>query len=57
MEAKLIFWVLMLMWLVFGIATNWPAPGTKPWPLAGNILLWVLLALLGWHVFGAAVTK
>jgi len=57
MEAKMIFWMLMILWLLFGVFTYWPAPGTKPWPLAHTVLLWVVIALLGWHTFGAAITK
>jgi hypothetical protein len=40
----------MLIWLIFGCYKNpWP------WPLGGHIILWVLLALLGWKVFGPAL--
>jgi hypothetical protein len=55
MAIGILFWVLMILWLVFGTYTNWPEPGAKPFPLVGNLLLWVLLALLGWHVFGPAL--
>ena len=50
-----IFWVIMIIWFLFGLWTNWPAQGAKPWPLVGNVVLWVLLGLLGWAVFGGAV--
>jgi len=61
MTKGLLFWVIMLIWLVFGIFFYWPKrtdptkPGSAPWPLGGHIILWVLLALLGWQVFGAAI--
>jgi hypothetical protein len=48
------FWILMLFWLVFGFwqyratPTNYPLVG-------GNVLLFVLLLLLGWHEFGAPI--
>lgn len=51
MTRGLIFWVLMLIWLVFG---TWVAWGHHT-EVGGNLLLWVLLALLGWQVFGAMV--
>jgi hypothetical protein len=58
MSIALLFWVIMLVWLIFGVFTNWPkAPGQPPWPIGGHIILWVLLALLGWAQFGAAVHK
>lgn len=46
------FWVLMILWLLFGLLT-WN--GVIVWAYAGtvsNLLLWVLFALLGWKVFG-----
>lgn len=45
----------MLLWLVLGFYQNWPAPNTRPWPLGGHIILWILLALLGWKTFGPAI--
>ncbi len=31
MTLALLFWILMLMWLVFGLYLNWPAAaGTHP---------------------------
>lgn len=55
MSIALLFWVIMLIWLLFGLRTNWPVAGTAPWGLGGHIVLWVLLALLGWKVFGPAI--
>lgn len=49
----------MLFWLVFGLWVGWPrnAPGTSPnyRPIGGTLLLFILLVLLGWRVFGAAL--
>jgi hypothetical protein len=53
MTIALLFWILMLAWLIFGVLNAWPTPGTRPWPLGSHILLWVVIALLGWRVFGA----
>jgi len=51
MTIGLLFWVLMLIWLIFGFTRDWE--GWRGWGGVGSTLfLWVLLALLGWHVFG-----
>lgn len=57
MPLALLFWVLMLLWLVLGFWTSWPGqrPALPYGPLGSNLLLFILLGLLGWAVFGAAV--
>lgn len=61
MNKGTLFWVLMILWLIFGIIgafSAWPAAGAGLVvyvPLASSLLLWVLLGLLGWQVFGPAV--
>jgi hypothetical protein len=51
MTLGLAFWILMLIWLVFGF---WQYRTTPNWPNAGgDLLLFILLLLLGWHAFGA----
>lgn len=55
MSIGTLFWTVMLIWLIFGLFAYWPASvvGVGSFvPLGGNVLLWVLLALLGWKVFG-----
>jgi len=49
MTLGLAFWILMLLWLVFGLWYAYP----NHYLIGGNILLFVLLLLLGWKVFGA----
>lgn len=49
MSIGLMFWILMLLWLVFGLWTTWPNYHL----LGGNLMLFILLLLLGWQVFGA----
>jgi hypothetical protein len=52
MSIQLIFWMLMILWAIFGVIPI----GNAQVKLYGNtLLLFVLLALLGWRVFGAAV--
>lgn len=54
MTLGLAFWILMLLWLVFGLAWNWPGGpvvGTYG-PIGNTVLLFLLLLILGWHAFG-----
>lgn len=53
MTFGLVFWVLMLVWLVFGI---WQYYTPDPRLGIGNSLfLFVLFLLLGWKTFGAPI--
>ena len=53
MPLSILFWVLMIVWLVFGYIGR-PTPAT-PWYWPGHLIIFVLLAILGWQVFGAAI--
>ena len=55
MTRGLIFWVLMLVWLVFGIVWHFGVVGAPYGILGGVLLLFILFALLGWQVFGAPI--
>jgi len=58
MTIGLVFWILMLLWLILGVYWNWPAGGPQGpnYPVwGGNILLFILLLLLGWGVFGPPI--
>lgn len=47
----LLFWILMIIWLVFGFVAWRGIAG--PYGLVGNsLLLFILLGLLGWATFG-----
>lgn len=47
-----VFWILMIIALVFGVWIGY-APTGAPWrPFGFNLLLFVLLFLLGWKAFG-----
>lgn len=52
MPLGLMFCILMLLWLVFGVYSRWPLTNGFA-PLGGDLLLFILLLLLGWHAFGA----
>jgi hypothetical protein len=51
MPMGLMFWILMLIWLVFGLWQSWPNYQV----VGGNLLLFILIGLLGWHDFGAPI--
>lgn len=54
MPLSILFWVLMIIWLVFGWWSN--TPTAPPWSrMGGTFLNWVLFAILGWQVFGPAI--
>lgn len=44
----------MLLWLFFGVVPMWPTDRNFR-PLGSSLLLFVLIAMLGWKVFGAAL--
>jgi hypothetical protein len=53
MTFALVFWILMLLWLVYGVWGYW---SPQPYWIHGNTLfLFILFLLLGWHVFGAPI--
>lgn len=51
MTLGLAFWVLMLVWLVFGLLLHFGMVGGA-WAGANVVLLFVLFGLLGWATFG-----
>jgi hypothetical protein len=56
MTLGLVFWILMLIWLIFGLIWNWPGGPAVPYgPIGNTILLFILFLLLGWHAFGPPV--
>ena len=56
MTFGLVFWILMLLWFIGGLYWNWPAGGAGVgWPVGHNLLLFILLLLLGWKVFGPPI--
>ncbi len=54
MSIALLFWVLMLFVLLFGAYRNRAA--LRGWATT-DLIFWLLIALLGWQVFGPAVHK
>lgn len=52
MTFGLAYWILMLVWLVFGVWQTWPNNYKAG---GGNLLLFILLVLSGWRVFGPPI--
>jgi len=54
MTLGLAFWILMLIWFVFGVVVHIGL--AAPYGTLGNmLLLFMLFLLLGWKVFGAPI--
>ncbi len=54
MNLALLFWILYIIALVFGAYQNRAA--VPAW-IGGSFLNFVLIGILGWQVFGAAVHR
>jgi hypothetical protein len=52
MTLGLCFYVLMLIWFVFGLFWHFGAVSGPYGLVANSVLLFVLVLLLGWQVFG-----
>jgi hypothetical protein len=52
MTLGLAFWVIMLVWAVFGLLTHFGVVAGAYAVGANVLLLFVLFALLGWQTFG-----
>jgi len=56
MSVGMLFWILMIFWIVFGAWTYRSPDGKFNFVgVGGSLLLWLLLALLGWRLFGSPV--
>ena len=55
MQKSLLFWILMLFWLLAGVWAVWPVGGAivAYAPIGWGLVLFILIGLLGWKVFGA----
>ena len=53
MPIGILFWVLMIFWLLFGLYWHrGDLRGGNYGIVGGNLLLFILLGLIGWRVFG-----
>jgi hypothetical protein len=56
MPLSYLFWVIYILSLLVGV-WGYYEPAPAPWfrRAGGYVILWVLVGMLGWHVFGSAV--
>jgi hypothetical protein len=54
MTIGFIFWLLMILWLVFGVLSH-NNPASPYFSRISDGFLFVLLFLLGWKVFGFVI--
>lgn len=53
MPIGVLFWVIMIVWLLFGLYWNRSDFSRGNYNVvSGNLLLFILLAIIGWKVFG-----
>jgi hypothetical protein len=57
MTLGLCFWIIMLVWLVFGILVHFAIVAGAYSVLGGTVLLFILFFLLGWQVFGPPIHR
>lgn len=55
MSIALAYWIVLLLSLILNVLTVWPLSSEKVKAQGPNILLFALLVLVGWKVFGAPV--
>ena len=58
MSLQLLFWMIYIIALVFGLWSNY-TPAEPFWYRRSGayLVLWVLVGILGWEVFGAAIHR
>lgn len=56
MEKKEIFWMLAILCVVLGAVGMFPTPVKNGMWKAFGVVLFVLICLLGWKVYGPAIT-
>ena len=56
MPMGILFWFLMILWFLFGLYWNrTDLQGGNYGLVGGNLMLFILLGLLGWRVFGSVL--
>jgi hypothetical protein len=56
MSIGLLFWIIMIIGFIFyGFVTWRPVPGNPYFNAAPNYIIWILLFLLGWGIFGPPI--
>ena len=57
MTLGLCFWIIMLIWLVFGILVHFAFVAGAYTAIGSMVLLFILFLLLGWQVFGPPIHR
>ena len=52
MSAGIWFWLIYVICVVFGMWSEWPSDNNYR-PLGGRFVVFILLGLLGWGIFGS----
>jgi hypothetical protein len=55
MSKGLLFWIIMLLVLICGIGGFFWGGGFSPFFGGMSFLVWVVVALIGWQVFGPPI--
>lgn len=56
MPIGILFWVLMVVWLLFGFYWHRSDFSHGSYGIVGgNLMLFILLAIIGWKVFGPII--
>ncbi len=56
MSAGIWFWIIYVICVLFGLWSDWPAGGPPNFrPLGGRVVVFILIGLLGWRVFGPPI--
>ncbi len=56
MPIGFLFWLLMILWLIFGVGGQWyEGPYRRQILVGGGLLIFILFFLLGWATFGFIV--
>ena len=53
MTIGFIVWLILILWLLGGVAVAWPRDAPNRYGFGSNLVLWVVLALLAWSVYGS----
>ena len=54
MPKGMVFWLIFIILAIFGVFWNYPGQTQRPfWP--NLLIVLILIALLGWAVFGAVI--
>ncbi len=54
MTFALAYWIIIFLWLIFGLASYRGLVGTYGF-IGNSLMLFILFLILGWRVFGAPI--